>query len=85
MGALHTVVKRAQRKVRIVIGRDAQREKTAQGTMKIITKDRQAPVRKRANIQCETIRMRSRMSPTSVGRATSICLVQIFVYSVSVL
>lgn len=38
--------------------------------MGIMTKERQAPARKRPNIQFETTLMRWRMSVTSAGRAT---------------
>lgn len=65
-----TVVKSAARKVKIVTRSPAQRVYTVMSTNGIITVERQAPARKRANIQFETRRMRSRMSVTSAGRAT---------------
>jgi len=65
-----TVVKSAPRKVTIAMGRVAQREKTPRGIRKIMRKFTQAPARKRANIQLETMRRRLRMSFTSDGRAT---------------
>ena len=53
-----TVVTRAVRKVKIMIGNEAQRVYTERGTMKIITKVRHAPVRNSANIHSETTRIR---------------------------
>jgi hypothetical protein len=65
-----TVVKSAARKVKIVTSRPTQRVYTVISCIGIMTKERQAPAKKRANIQLETRRIRSRMSVTSAGRAT---------------
>lgn len=65
-----TVVKRAAKKVKIPVKRVSQREKTARGFKSIITKDKQAPARKRPNIQCETTLISPRISVTSVGSVT---------------
>lgn len=65
-----TVVQRAARNVRGVMARLAQREKTANGVRKIMTKSAQAPVRKRPNIHCEAVFRMWRIVVTSVGRAT---------------
>lgn len=46
-----TVVKRAAKKVKIPVKRVSQREKTARGLSSIMRNDRQAPARKRPNIQ----------------------------------
>ena len=65
-----TVVNRAAKKVKMPVNRVSQREKTARGFKKIMTKARQAPERKRPNIQCETTLIRPRISVRSVGSAT---------------
>ena len=65
-----TVVKRAAKNVNRPMRRAAQREKTDSGTRSIMTKLRHAPMRKRPNIQCETVSMRPRILVTSAGRAT---------------
>lgn len=65
-----TVMNRAAKKVNMPVNRVSQREKTARGFKSIITKDKQAPVRKRPNIQCETVSIRPRISVRSVGSAT---------------
>ena len=65
-----TVVKRAARKVKKPTASAAHLEKTASGLRNIMTKLKQAPERKRPNIQCETVRIRSRMSVTWAGRET---------------
>lgn len=64
------VVKRADRKVRIAIGTVLQRLKTERGVRKMQRKVRQAPVRKRANIQWEARRTSSRAEMMLAGRAT---------------
>jgi hypothetical protein len=46
-----TVMRRAAKKVKIPVNMVSQREKTARGFRKIMTKDKQAPARKRPNIQ----------------------------------
>lgn len=65
-----TVVKRAAKKVKMPVKRVSQREKTARGFKSIMTKDKQAPVRKRPNIQCETTLISPRISVRSVGNVT---------------
>lgn len=65
-----TVMKRAAKKVKMPVNRVSQREKTAIGFKSIITKDKQAPVRNRPNIQCETVLIKPRISVRSVGSAT---------------
>jgi len=64
------VVKRADRKVRMAIGTVLQRLKTERGVRKMERKVRQAPVRKRANIQWEARRTSSRVEMMLAGRAT---------------
>lgn len=64
------VVVNAVQKVRIESGREAQREKIESGLKSIEGTVRQAPVRNRANIQCEALRTRSRASTILEGRAT---------------
>lgn len=63
-------VKRADRKVRMAIGTVLQRLKTERGVRKMQRKVRQAPVRKRANIQWEAGRTSSRAEIMLAGRAT---------------
>jgi hypothetical protein len=65
-----TVVKSAAKKVKMPVNRVSQREKTARGLRIIMTKDKQAPERKRPNIQCDTVLIRPRISVSSVGSAT---------------
>lgn len=48
---LATTIHRALTKERRAMGKAAQREKTARGARKMRTKERQAPVRNRPNIQ----------------------------------
>lgn len=64
------VVNRAERKVRIAIGKVAQRVKTERGVKRVERKVRQAPVRKRANIQWEARRTSWRAEIMLAGRAT---------------
>lgn len=66
-----TVMKRAARKVKRPTPNAAQREKTERGVMKIMTKAKHAPERKRPNIQCDTILIRPRIEVTSAGRVTA--------------
>jgi len=68
-----TVTHSAARKVKMAMTKAAQRETTDKGVMKIMTKVRQAPERKRPNIQCDTVSMRLRMLVMSEGRATVWC------------
>lgn len=46
-----TVMKRAAKKVKMAVKKATQREKTAKGLRKIMTKARQAPDRNKPNIQ----------------------------------
>ena len=64
------VVVRADRKAKMAIGRVAQREYTDRGVRKMETKEVQAPVRNRANIQREAVRTRLRAEIILDGRAT---------------
>ena len=64
------VVNKADRKVRMAIGTVIQRLKTERGVRKMDRKVRQAPMRKRANIQWEARRTRSRAEMMLAGRAT---------------
>ena len=64
------VVVRAVKKVRIVRGKEAQRVRTESGVRMIEGTVRQAPVRKRPNIQWDTVRTRVRASVISDGRLT---------------
>lgn len=65
-----TVTQSALRNVRMAIGRVAQREKTLMGMRNIRIKERQAEVRKRPNMTCETSLMRLRMPLMLDGRLT---------------
>ena len=67
---LATVVQSAAKKVRSMMTSVGQRLRTARGAMKIMTKERQTPVRKRPNIQWETMRMRPRTLLILAGSAT---------------
>ena len=64
------VVNRAAKKVKIAIGKAAQREYTDKGVRKTRVAERQAPVRKRPNITCEAILMRFKISLILAGSAT---------------
>ena len=64
------VVNNADRKVKMAIGTVIQRLKTERGVRKMERKVRQAPMRKRANIQWEARRRSLRAEMTSAGRAT---------------
>ena len=64
------VVNKADRKVRRAIGTVIQRLKTERGVRKMERKVRQAPIRKRENIQWEARRTRSRAEMMLAGRAT---------------
>ena len=64
------VVNRAERKARKAIGKVAQRVKTERGVKRVEREVRQAPVRKRANIQWEARRTSWRAEMILVGRAT---------------
>lgn len=64
------VVNRAERKVRKAIGKVAQRVRTERGAKRIERKVRQAPVRKRVNIQWEARRTSRRARMILVGKAT---------------
>ena len=64
------VVKRALRKVNMAIGNVSQRVKTESGERKMEKKEVQAPVRKRANIQREAMRIKWRTETILEGRAT---------------
>ena len=64
------VVNKADRKVKMAMGTVFQRLKTERGVRKMERKVRQAPMRKRANIQWEARRRRWRAEMTSAGRAT---------------
>ena len=58
---LATMTKRAFRKVKIMIRSVIQRLTTEKRTIGMRTNDRQAPVRKRPNIQCDAILIMSRI------------------------
>lgn len=64
------VVNKADRKVRMAIGTVIQRLKTERGAKKMDRKVRQAPRRKRPNIQWEARRTRWRAEMMLAGRAT---------------
>ena len=64
------VVKSADKKVKMAMGRVSQRVKMEMGERKIERKDVQAEVRKRANIQWEARRMRLRAWTMLEGSAT---------------
>ena len=64
------VVVSAERKANTAMGKVAQRVKIERGVRKIETKQVQAPVRKRANIQWEAKRTRDKADMTFEGRAT---------------
>ena len=64
------VVNKADRKVRMAIGTVIQRLKTERGVKKMDRKVRQAPMRKKANIQWEARRTRWRAEMMLAGRAT---------------
>ena len=64
------VVNKADRKVKMAIGTVIQRLKTERGVRKMERKVRQAPRRKRPNIQWEARRRRWRAEMMSAGRAT---------------
>ena len=64
------VVNKADRKVRMAIGTVTQRLKTERGVRKMEKKVRQAPVRKRVNIQWEARRTSLRAEITLAGSAT---------------
>ena len=64
------VVNSAAKKVKIAIGKAAQREYTDKGVRKTRVAERQAPVRKRPNITCEAILMRFKISLILAGSAT---------------
>ncbi len=64
------VVKSADKKVKMAMGRVSQRVKVERGERKIERKDVQADVRKSANIQWEARRMRVRAWTMLEGRAT---------------
>ena len=64
------VVVRAEMKAKIAIGKVAQRVKMESGVRKMETKQVQAPVKKKANIQCEAKRTRERADMMFEGRAT---------------
>lgn len=64
------VVAKAARKVSRVRGKEAQRVRIERGTRKMERKLKEAPRRKRANIQWEAVRMRVRAEVTLLGRAT---------------
>lgn len=68
---LATVVQSAAKKVRSMMTRVGQRLRTARGVMKIMTKERQTPVKKRPNIQWEAVRMRPRTELILNGSATN--------------
>lgn len=65
-----TVVARAERKAKIAMGKVAHRVKILKGVRKMETKQVQAPVRKRANIQWEAKRTRDNAEMMFPGRAT---------------
>lgn len=67
-----TVIRRAAMKVKIDVASAVQREKIARGARNIMTKARQVPDRNKPNIQCEAMRMRSRILITSAGSVTAI-------------
>lgn len=64
------VVNRAERKVRKAIGKVAQWVREERGVKRIERKVRQAPVRKRVNIQWEARRTSRRARMILVGKAT---------------
>lgn len=63
-------VKRALRKVKMAMGSVSQRVKTESGERKTERKEVQAPVRKRADIHWEAMRIRWRAETILAGRAT---------------
>jgi hypothetical protein len=65
-----TVVRSAARNVKITTGIDASLENMARGATKMLTKERQAPLRKSPNIHCEAMRRVFKISATSLGNAT---------------
>ena len=65
-----TVVKRAERKVRMAMGRVAHRDVTPRGARRIAGTVVEAPVRKRANIQWEARRTSFKAEMISLGSAT---------------
>lgn len=67
-----TVTNMALSSARMAIGRVHQREKTLIGIRNMRMKERQAEVKKRPNMTCDTSLMRSRMSLILAGRLTKI-------------
>lgn len=70
------VTRSALNKVSIMIAKAAQRLMTERGVMKMRTKVRQTPVRKKPNMTFEAIMMRWRMDVSCCGNWTKNCVSQ---------